>query len=207
MFAGFGLGAGVIFLLTLVISIVGLKSPALVDKLIFRPYWLTRRNDWHRLITSGFVHADGSHLLFNMLTFFFFAFSLERAIGTAKFVILYFVGLVLSDVGTWVKHRNDPEYASLGASGAILSVLFAYIVYFPERSISLMFIPIFVPAPVFAVLYLAYSWWSARQNRGRVNHDAHLGGAVVGLLFVAVVDPSAYRRFFAVVSYMINGGG
>jgi len=204
MFAGFGLGAGVIFVVTLVVSIVGLNSPAFVDRMMFRPYWLTRRNDWHRLITSGFVHADGSHLLFNMLTFFFFAFSLERAIGTAKFVILYFVGLVLSDVGTWVKHRNDPEYASLGASGAILSVLFAYIVYFPERSISLMFIPIFVPAPVFAVLYLAYSWWQSRASRGRVNHDAHLGGALVGLLFVAVVEPAAYQRFFAVVSDLIS---
>ena len=204
MFAGFGLGAGVIFVVTLVVSLVGLKSPAFVGKMLFRPYWLVRRNEWHRLITSGFVHADGGHLLFNMLTFYFFAFSLERAIGTAWFVVLYFVGLVLSDVGTWVKHRNDAEYASLGASGAILSVLFAYIVYFPERSISLLFIPICVPAPVFAVLYLAYSWWQSRASRGRINHDAHLGGALVGLLFVAIVDPSAYQRFFAVVGNLIN---
>ena len=105
------------------------------SKTILRPYWLTRKGEWERLITSGFVHADFGHLIFNMITFYFFAFPLERVIGTARFVVLYFLGLVLSDLGTWYKHRNNPEYASLGASGAILAVLFASIVYFPDQSL------------------------------------------------------------------------
>lgn len=192
MFNRYGLGASVIFALTIGFSLLGLKSPRLVDRLVLRPYRLVREGQYERLITSGFVHADLGHLFFNMLTFYFFAFPLERVLGTARFVALYFIGLVLSDLGTYFKHRNNPEYASLGASGAILAVLFAAIVYFPEQSLFIFPVPVPIPAPVFAVLYLAYSWYSARQNRGRINHDAHIGGALTGLAFVAVTDPEAY---------------
>jgi membrane associated rhomboid family serine protease len=160
---------------------------------VFRPYWLVRKRQHDTLITSGFVHADLPHLLFNMFTFWFFAFGLERTIGGVAFAVLYFSSLVLSDAGTYLKHRNDPGYASLGASGAITAVLFAYIVYYPTQSLIILPIPIPIPAPLFAVLYVAYSWYSARQARDRVNHDAHLGGALYGLLFVLLTDPAAYR--------------
>jgi membrane associated rhomboid family serine protease len=107
---------------------------------------------------------------------------------------------VLSDLGTYFKHRNNPEYASLGASGAILAVLFASIVYFPGQSLYIIPIPIPIPAPLFAVGYLAYTWWSSRQARGRINHDAHLGGALTGLAFVALTDPAALYRLIATVT-------
>src|SRR5690348_8019702 len=136
MLAGFGLGASAILLATIIISLAGFSSRALVERMLFRPYYLVRQNEWHRLFTSGFVHMDGMHLLFNMFSFFVFAFALERVIGTVRFVVLYFVSLALSELGTWVKHRNDMQYASLGASGAVLAVMFAYIVYFPTRSLS-----------------------------------------------------------------------
>jgi membrane associated rhomboid family serine protease len=127
-----------------------------------------------------------------MLTFYFFAFTLERRIGSARFALLYLLGLVASDLVTYFKHRNDPDYASLGASGAISAVLFAAIVYFPEMKLFIIPIPVPIPAPLFAVGYVAYSWWSARQARGRINHDAHLGGALFGLLFVMLTDPGAW---------------
>jgi membrane associated rhomboid family serine protease len=190
--------AGIIFAVTLIVSVIGLTRPQLVDKLLLRPYYLARRGEYYRLFTSGLVHADWWHLIFNMLTFYFFAFPLERVLGQTYFLVLYLLGLVLSDLGTWVRHRNDPEYASLGASGAILAVLFAFIVYYPDQSMYLFPLPVPIPAPLFAVGYLAYSWWSSRQNRGRINHDAHIGGAITGLLFVAVTDPGAYRRLFEV---------
>ncbi len=193
-------GAGTILLLTLAFSITGLLwFPALIERCVLRPYWLVRRGQWHTLVSSGLVHADFGHLLLNMLTFWFFAFQLERAIGTTRFVLLYVLALVASDVNTFLKHRNDPDYGSLGASGAIAAVLFASIVYYPDQSLFILPIPVPIPAPLFALGYVAYSWYSARQARGRINHDAHLGGALFGLLFVALTDPSAFRGLAALI--------
>ncbi|HTE40280.1 MAG TPA: rhomboid family intramembrane serine protease [Steroidobacteraceae bacterium] len=186
-------GALVIFVMTVGLSLIGLyAAPKFVERSLFRPYWFLRKQQYDTVILSGFVHADLWHLLLNMLTFFFFAFPLERRIGTSMFVALYLVALVLSDVPTYFKHRNDSNYASLGASGAICAVLFANIVYFPGNSLFIMPIPVPIPAPLYAVGYLAYTYYSARQARGRINHDAHLSGAVVGLVFVALTDPRAY---------------
>jgi membrane associated rhomboid family serine protease len=195
MLTQYGLGALVIFALTILISLIGLKSPQLIEKMVLRPYRLVRNREYDRLITSGFVHADLSHLIFNMLSFYFFAFGLERDIGTVNFLALYFVGLVFSNAGSYIKHRNNPEYATLGASGAILAVLFASIVYRPEAKLFVFPIPLPIPAPLFAVGYLAYSYYASRNSQGRINHDAHIGGALTGLAFVAVTDPGAYRDF------------
>lgn len=195
MLNGIGLGVIVIFLATLIPSLLGLYGrPQIIDKSLFRPYWFLRRREYTTVITSGFVHADGPHLFFNMMTFYFFAPGMERQIGTVQFVVFYLVALVLSHAGTWWKQRNNPNYASLGASGAISAVLFASIVYFPTQSLFIIPIPVPIPAPLFAVGYLAYSWYASRNQIGRINHDAHLGGAVVGLLYVAVFDPAAYGR-------------
>ena len=189
-----------IMIVTIAVSLIGLNQPRLIEKTMLRPYTLFRKREYEKLITSGFVHADMGHLIFNMITFYFFAFPLERRIGTLSFLSLYFIGMVLSEIGTCLKHRDDPHYASLGASGAILAVLFASIVYFPTSSLFMFPIPIPIPAPLFAVLYLGYTWWQSRQNVGRINHDAHFGGAITGLVFVAVTDPRAFRRLLEVAT-------
>ena len=189
-----------IFAVTIIASLVGLYgSPRFLERCLFRPYWFLRRRQYETIVTSGIVHADLPHLIFNALTYWFFAFQVERQIGPARFAALYLFGLVVSDLGTWVKHRNDPDYASLGASGAISAVLFASIVYFPWQKLFIIPIPVPIPAPLFAVGYVAYSWYSARHARGRINHDAHLGGALAGLAFVLLTDPSAYGRLAAVI--------
>jgi membrane associated rhomboid family serine protease len=185
--------AWVIFIATIVASLAGLfVAPNVVERSLFRPYYFLRNRQYDTIVTSGFVHADLTHLLFNMMTFYFFAFALERRIGSVAFAALYAIGLVTSGLGTYFKHRDDPDYASLGASGAISAVLFAAIVYFPNQSIFILPIPFPIPAPLFAVLYLGYSWYSARHARGRINHDAHIGGALAGLAFVMITDPLAF---------------
>lgn len=158
---------------------------------LLRPYWLVPNRQWSTLVTSAFVHADLAHLAFNAFTFWAFAFGLELRIGTPAFVALYALGIAASDLGTWLRHRGHAGYASLGASGAILAVLFAALVYQPTASLYLFPLPVPIPAPLFAVLYLAYSFYASRQVGGSINHDAHLSGAVAGLLFVLLTDPDA----------------
>lgn len=185
----------VILVITVGLSLLGLySSPKIIERNLFRPYWLTRRKQYDTVITSGFVHADLMHLIFNMVTFYFFAFALERWIGSVRFALLYLIGLLVSHAGTYYKHKNNPEYASLGASGAISAVLFAAIVYNPHTSLFIIPIPVPIPAPLFALGYLAFSYYASKNPHGRINHDAHLGGAVAGLLFVALTDFDAYRR-------------
>jgi membrane associated rhomboid family serine protease len=173
-------------------------APSLLARNLLRPYWMLKDRDYSTLITSGFIHGDFGHLLFNSLTLFFFGPPLEARIGTVRFIALYFIGLVLSSLGTVVKQRRNPDYAALGASGAILAVLFAYIVYFPTQKIYLYFaLPI--PAVAFAFGYMAYSWWASKNRRDNINHDAHLDGAITGLIFVGVTDFDAWRRAFDLV--------
>jgi membrane associated rhomboid family serine protease len=193
----------VIFVATIVISLIGLfGSPQLLDRSLFRPYWFLRRKQYDTIVMSGFVHADLMHLIFNMMTFYFFAFPLERHIGTLQFIVLYFAGLLISHAGTYYKQRSNPEYACLGASGAISAVLFAAIVYFPEQSLIIFPIPIPIRAPLFALLYLAYTYYAAKHSHDRINHDAHLGGAVTGLAFVAVTEPRAYGNLLQSMASM-----
>jgi membrane associated rhomboid family serine protease len=189
----------VIFVATIATSLVALYgSPKLLEACLFRPYWITRRpGEYHTAITSGFVHGDLMHLIFNMVTFYFFAFRMERFLGIFWFVTLYFAGLLVSHGWTYFVHRHDRNYASLGASGAISAVLFASVVFFPEQSLYILPIPWPIPGPLFAVCYLAYTYWAAKQQQGRINHDAHLGGALTGLAFVALLAPSAYGSLLA----------
>lgn len=197
------MGPASLFILVsnLALSLAGLfVAPRIIERCLFRPYEYARGLRRATIITSGFVHADMAHLLFNMLAFWSFGVPLEYRIGTTAFVVLYGAGLLLSQYGTYRKHRNNPDYATLGASGAVSAVMFAYIVYSPTSKLMMIFLPVPIPAPVFGIVYLAYSIWSARNSRDRINHDAHLGGALTGLAFVALFDPQAYVRAWAQIA-------
>jgi membrane associated rhomboid family serine protease len=190
---------GILALTALVSGLGLLAMPGIIERNLLRPYRVVHHREYLPILTSGFIHGSVAHLLLNSLTLYFFGPALERRIGTPKFLALYLLGLILSDLGTVMKYRNNPERASLGASGAINAVLFAYIVYYPMDDICLYFV-ICMPATFFVVGYLAYSWWASKQARGRINHDAHLDGAFTGLIFVGLTDFDAWSRAFRIIT-------
>ena len=180
---------------TVVASLLALRQGStLIDRWIFRPHFLVPGGQWHTVVTSALIHADLPHLAFNMITLWAFGVGLEQRVGSLRLGLLYAVGLAASAAGTWLRHRAEPGYRSLGASGAISAVLFAAIVYQPGSSIYMLPIPVPIPAPLFALLYLGYSQWAARRAHGNINHDAHLAGALAGLVFVGLTDLAAFGQ-------------
>lgn len=170
------------------------RTPQWLDRGVLRPYWLLRRRQWGTVLSHAFLHADLTHLIFNGFSFWAFAPGLERALGTPLFLLLYAVGLLASTLGTWLKQRHNPAYQCLGASGAVMAVVFAAIALFPGAKLFILPIPVPIPAPIFGLGYLAYTLWAGQRQRGRTNHEAHLWGAVAGLLFALVVAPGWVAR-------------
>ncbi len=178
-----------------IVSLTALyAAPGFLEKGYLKPYRVVREHTWYELISSGFLHSGLGHLFVNMLTLFFFGRILEQLLGPVFFTGLYFTGLIVSSIPSVVKFKDDPNYATLGASGAVSAVLFAFIFIFPLQSIYLMFIPIPIPAFVFGVLYLGYSMYATKQERGRINHEAHSAGAVWGILYMIIFVPESVSR-------------
>jgi membrane associated rhomboid family serine protease len=163
----------------------------LIDELSFRPTRIEEHGEYYRFLTAGFVHGGGAHLAFNMITLYFFGPQLEGVLGPSAFLVLYF-GSELSAHGlTFVMHRADPQYAAVGASGAISGVLFAFCLYAPLAMLGVMMI-IPMPAILFAVLYVVVSIYAIGQRqpgvRGGIAHEAHLGGAIGGIVLTILLD-------------------
>ncbi|TCD29569.1 rhomboid family intramembrane serine protease [Pedobacter psychrodurus] len=194
--------ASVIFVFTIITSLYAFYDHSIYGKFMLHPYSVSKGQNVYTLITSGLVHADWMHLFFNMFTFYAFAFTLERLMGSWQFGLLYFLGLVLSDLPTVIKHKDHFNYNSLGASGAISAVLFSYILFNPMSKIYIMFIPIGIPAVVFGILYLVYCAYASRNSRDHINHDAHFFGALTGLIFTIIFVPGILQNFIA----MLTGG-
>ncbi|MBO6794673.1 MAG: rhomboid family intramembrane serine protease [Balneolaceae bacterium] len=182
------------------VSVAAFNSQKVMEIGMFMPYRAVRQKTWYELITSGFLHGGITHLAFNMITLFFFGPILEQAIGEVHFLILYFTGLLASSVPSLIKHKDNPQYATIGASGAVEAVLFAFIVIFPFEKIYLFFIPIGIPAIIFGALFVAYSIWASKKE-GKINHEAHIGGAVWGLIYMFAFVPNTIDHFLTVFGF------
>ena len=183
----------VIIVITVLISIFAFRSQKVLDDLIFYPAAITEKNQYYRFVTYGFIHADLSHLFFNMYAFYLFGGACENSFidifgnyGTTFYILMYFLALIASVVPDFNKHKANAGYRSLGASGAVSAVVFAYIMFNPLQGIGLLFIPIFIPGFLFGIIFLVVSYFLGKKGGSRINHSAHIWGAIFGVVFIIV---------------------
>lgn len=183
----------IILIITTLVSIGGFSNHKIIDDLIFSPPLISKRGQWYRFFTCGLIHADYSHLIFNMLALYLFGRFVESsfgdifgAVGKWYYLFMYVSALILSILPTYFKHLNDYYYRSLGASGAVSAVIFAGLMIAPETEVYIFFIPIPIPGFIFAPLYLLISALMERKGGGNINHSAHIWGAIYGLLFIII---------------------
>lgn len=193
----------IIILITAGVSVLCFTGKLNTNALIFNAYQVWHRKQWYRMLSYGLVHGGWGHLIFNMLTLYFFGPVVEQyfsaAFGTTAgavlYALLYVSAIVVSTTVDLLKYRNNPYYNAVGASGAVSAILFASILFEPKMGIYIFMIPIPVPGYVFAPLYLVYCWYMAKRNMDNIGHTAHFWGAVYGLLFPLLCKPSIFNHF------------
>jgi membrane associated rhomboid family serine protease len=193
----------IIIAVTVLVSILCFNNADLFDRLKFNAYDVKHSNHWYRFFSYGFLHAGWMHLFINMIvlysfgaiveTYFKFYFPLKYVL---YYLLLYIGGLLLSIIPAFGKNKNDVFYNAVGASGAIAAVLFSSIILYPTGKINLFFIPIGIPSPVFGVLYIAYEYYMSKKGRDNIGHDAHLWGAIFGIVFTIAIRPHFAILFF-----------
>jgi membrane associated rhomboid family serine protease len=194
-----------IIVITVLISFTAFNNAKIQNDLIFYPPAITNNNQWYRFVTSGFIHADIAHLAFNMFTLYFFGSNWELAyidyLGVNKllFLLFYFGGLIVSEIPSYLKNRNNSNYRSLGASGAVSAVVFSMILLMPWSTLYVFVIPI--PAIIYAVLYIGYSIYMSKRGGDYINHDAHLWGAIYGIVFSIAIKPEVVLIFLNQITH------
>src|ERR1041385_192241 len=182
----------VLIVVTCVFSYQGFKSFEFSRKYIFNPEAILAGKEYHRVVTSAFLHADWRHLIFNMVSLYFFGSQLELGLGKAQFLLIYFGAIVGGSLLSLYVHRHH-HYLAYGASGGVCGAIFGVILLNPWASIASFPVPIPIPGWLYAIGYLLYSFFGMKEHRGDVGHDAHLGGAIIGFLITAGLNPRAVQ--------------
>lgn len=198
-----------IIILTSIVSIVAFSNHRLFYQMDFAPYKIKEFNEWWRYFTHAFLHGDWMHLLINMFVLFFFGRAVEVYLdhylgdkGWFYFILLYVGGIIFAVLPTLKKHGNNPNYHSVGASGAVSAVLFSSVIFSPATSICLYGI-LCLPGIIWAVIYLVYSYYMSKKEGDFINHDAHFWGAVFGVVFTFVAVPDSFMAFFGQIGQML----
>jgi membrane associated rhomboid family serine protease len=180
-----------IIAVTVIVSLLAFSNEQILSRAIFSPYVIQHRNQYYRFISSGLIHGDFFHLAFNMYAFYLFGRIVEASFinifegfGGIMYLSLYITGLIMSQTFSFFKHRDDPRYQALGASGAVAAVIFCSILLYPSQGIMIFPIPFYIPAYIFGPLYLVYSWYMAKRGMDNIGHDAHFFGAIWGIVFI-----------------------
>lgn len=199
-----------IFLLILigvisVISIYGFSNSNFIDKYIFNIAAIRKSNQWDRVLSSSFLHADPMHLLFNMYVLYMFAPSIINSpfFGVLWFIVIYFGAVVGGGLLSYFMHKNNYAYKALGASGGVTGVVMASAVVHPDMGMGIIFVPVFIPSYIFGFLYLCYSIYSMHNQSDNIGHDAHLGGAIVGIFFPLILYPTLLTDNFVKIGLLI----
>lgn len=198
----------IIIIVTLIITVIAFYSDEVMSKMMLNPYQVYHKKEWYRMITHGFLHADWTHLIINMIVLYSFGSNVEAWFGKLKmagyidsvaitYSLLYFGGIIIASMITLFRHRNNRWYNSVGASGAVSAIIFTSIFFNPLDKLY-FFAVIPIPGIVFAVLYLVYSSYMSRRSKDNINHDAHLLGAVYGFTFPLLID-------FDLISHFLQG--
>ena len=203
----------IIVVITLVISASAFNRPELQAKLMFNPYLVRHSGQWHRFITHGFVHGGWLHFGVNMWVLWMFGQSVEfflqkshgETVGTILFVALYLGGILFSSLPSYGKHGNNIHYNSVGASGAVASVVFSAIYFLPTTGIGIILLPFYIPAFVFGPLYLLYEYQMNKRANDGIAHDAHFWGSLFGFVFSILVVPGHFGSFVQQIITYISG--
>jgi membrane associated rhomboid family serine protease len=208
----------IIVIITTLVSIGGFSNRKIIEDLIFYPPAVTKQNQWYRFFTCGLIHADWGHLFFNMLSLYLFGQYVEDAFGDLfgvygkwVYLALYISALLISLLPTFAKNKNNYQYRSLGASGAVSAVIFAGLMLTPTLGIYIFFIPIPIPGFIFAPLYLIISALLDKKGAGNINHSAHIWGSIYGLAFVIIacqfIDYPVIKNMFQEIKLYMQSKG
>ncbi|GHE56180.1 rhomboid family intramembrane serine protease [Roseivirga thermotolerans] len=183
------------------VSYLAWKRSELQSRLLLNPYETYYQKQYWRLLTSGFVHNGPLHLFLNLFTLYFFGAAIEQIFtiffqeqGILLYLVLFFTAIIVANVPTMLKHKNNPRYNSLGASGGVSALVLAFILFDPLRQLCL-YLFICLPGYILGAIFIAYSIIMGRRGRDNINHDAHLWGAVFGVIFVLLLRPSTVIAF------------
>jgi membrane associated rhomboid family serine protease len=191
----------VIIAANVLVSMKGFKDYSFFEKYKFN-IGAIRRGEQFRMFSSGFLHLDFSHLLFNMLTLYFFANVVLSSVGATNFVLIYLASLLVGNFLSFYFHKNELHYSAIGASGAVSGILYSAILFYPNMSLYLFFIPIPIPAWLFGILYLLYSIYGMKNSLGNIGHDAHFGGALAGYFLTILIAPSLIETQLWIVALL-----
>ncbi|MFM1912833.1 MAG: hypothetical protein RIR51_671 [Bacteroidota bacterium] len=199
----------ILIIISVGLTLLAWNNEKILMNWTMNPYMIRHRKQYYRFLTSGFIHADFTHLLFNMFTLFFFGMYLEQTFenifgssGKVLYFVFYILGILVADIPTYIKHKNNHHYNSLGASGAVSAVVFGMILFYPTEKIYIFGL-IGIPGILYAILFVWYSYAMEKRGRDFINHSAHLYGALFGWLFVSILYPYVWIHFInEIINYL-----